>query len=67
MATLGRMARKYADTNFMCDNNPSEVYTDGAQDILVAVLDKIKAKYGYNKPFLYTDLLDTINELLKDE
>ena len=67
MATLEKMVRQYVDTNTtVYDYNPTEVYMDGAQEILIPILNKIKAKYGYNKPFLYTDLLDTIKKFLED-
>lgn len=74
MATLHEMAMKYADKNI--SGNPQLTYVDkeqyisyidGAGDALYTVLDKIKAKYGYDKPFLYIDLLDTVNELFKEK
>lgn len=74
MNTLHKMAMKYADQNVTdnpqltyIDKEQYISYIDGAGDTLSAVLDKIKAKYGYDKPFLYIDLLDTINELFKDK
>ena len=67
MTTLHQMATKYANENITVNKEQYLSYIDGAGDVIKVILDKIKAKYGYNKPFLYIDLLDTINELFKDE
>ena len=60
MATLHQMATKYANENITVNEDQYLSYLsylDGAGDALKATLDKIKAKYGYDKPFLYIEML----------